>query len=124
MIWPGEGNASACRYVQMAAHRLARASGELSAAEEGERLVALFAAELADATRFATLWRRDRRLLDNPNIRLAPFLQACMPWRPIDSRDPFVTKLAHTEQMLAALQERGALDAVPSDLVPKRNPIG
>ncbi len=105
--------ASAHRYLQMAANHLARANGTLGAEAERARLHALLTDELADVRAYAALWRADPRLLDNTNIRLVPFLQACMRWLPIDPADPFATKLAHTQAQLARFAPGARLDAVP-----------
>ena len=104
---------SVLRYLSMAANRLARARGMLSARDERDRLVPLLEAERDDAQVLARMWRDDPRLLNNVNIRLAEFVQMCCPWVDINLSDPFETKLTHLEQMLTRIGDDRWLDAMP-----------
>ncbi len=105
--------ASVMRYLKMGANRLARAAGELDARAERDRLVPLLEAEQADAQRFAEMWRADRRLLMNVNIRIHEFIQMCRPWLEINLDDPFETKLAHLQTMLDRCRDDTWVDAMP-----------
>jgi hypothetical protein len=106
---------SAVRYLHLAANRLARGQCRLSAADERARLLPLLEAELAAAAAFTELWRADHRLLNNPLWRLGEILQTTLPWTPLDTADPFATKLAHTRDQLARLRAgQPPLDSVPA----------
>jgi hypothetical protein len=105
---------SALRFITMSDNRLARGRGELSADDERSRLIPLFEEELADTREFRELWLGDRRLLGNSNIRLEVFLQGCVPWIPVDSADPFGSKITWMQAELARLKEGQVWDAVPS----------
>jgi hypothetical protein len=105
---------SALRFITMSDNRLARGRGELGADAERGQLIPLFEEELADARKFRELWLGDRRLLGNSNIRLEVFLQSCVPWIPVDSADPFGSKITWMQAELARLKEGQVWDAVPS----------
>jgi hypothetical protein len=105
--------ASAARYLQMGANRLARGAGKLDARAERDRLIELLTAELADVREFALLWQQDRRLFMNPNIRWYSMLQSCVPWLVVDRSNPFALKIAQTEAQLERLRNNPSLDAVP-----------
>jgi hypothetical protein len=105
---------SVWRFITMSANRLARGRGELDAAGERAQLIPLFEAELADTREFRELWRAERRLLGNSNIRLEVFLQSCVPWIPLDAADPLGSKITWMQRELLRLQEGRGWDAVPT----------
>jgi len=104
---------SAARYCRMAANRLARATGELTAAQERDALRDLLTAELADVEAFAPMWQRDHRLFQNAHIRLLEKIEDDVPWYRVDRDDPFGSKITHTRLMLDRIADDRRLDAVP-----------
>jgi hypothetical protein len=104
---------SVLRFITMSRNRLARGRGELDADGERVQLIPLFEAELADTREFRELWLADRRLMDNSNIRLEVMLQSCVPWIPLDSTDPFGSKIQWMEHSLEQLRDSSEWDIVP-----------
>jgi len=104
---------SAARYCRMAANRLARATGELNAAQERDALRDLLTSELADVEAFAPMWQRDHRLFQNAHIRLLEKIEDDVPWYRVDRDDPFGSKITHTREMLDRIADDRRLDAVP-----------